>query len=230
MTHINSGESGKCTGPETPVPTVIFGCGGHGRVIADILKSAGFVLTGFLDDNPPSQSVDGIPLLGDRRRLDDPAFIKSHTIIVGVGDCALRRQIATHVVEKGGILGVAIHPRAVVARDVVVGMGTVVMAGAVINTGSRLGRFAVVNTGAILDHDTVLADGVHISPGCHLAGKVTCDEDVFIGTGANIIPRIRIGARAVVGAGATVIANVPSDVLVAGCPARIKKSYVALSQ
>jgi acetyltransferase EpsM len=183
------------------------------------------VLTGFIDDNSSSAVVDGVPVIGDHHRLDEPDFIKTHAIIVGVGDCALRRRIATHVLQQGGTLAIAIHPQAVIARHVTIGEGTVVMAGAVINTGSRVGRFAVVNTGAILDHDTILEDGVHISPGCHLAGNVTCGCDVFVGTGANVIPRVRIGARAVIGAGATVIADVPPDVLVTGCPAIVKKRY-----
>jgi hypothetical protein len=69
------------------------------------------------------------------------------------------------------------------------------MAGVVINTGSRIGRFAIVNTGATVDHDNLIEDGVHISPGCHLAGNVICRADAFIGTGTSVIPRIR-SARA----------------------------------
>ena len=97
------------------------------------------------------------------------------------------------------------------------------MAGVVINTGSRIGRFAVVNTGATVDHDNLIEDGVHISPGCHLAGNVICRADAFIGTGTSIIPRIEIGARAVIGAGAAVISDVPRDVLAAGGPAVVKR-------
>jgi acetyltransferase-like isoleucine patch superfamily enzyme len=87
----------------------------------------------------------------------------------------------------------------------------------------------VVNTGATVDHDCVLEDGVHISPGCHLAGAVVCSVDVFVGTGAAVIPGVRIGARAIIGAGATVIADVPPEVLAIGCPARVKKQLAALS-
>jgi acetyltransferase-like isoleucine patch superfamily enzyme len=96
------------------------------------------------------------------------------------------------------------------------------MAGVVINTGSRIGRFVIVNTGATVDHDNLIEDGVHISPGCHLAGNVICRADAFIGTGASIIPRIQIGARVVIGAGAAVISDVPPDVLAVGCPAVVK--------
>jgi sugar O-acyltransferase (sialic acid O-acetyltransferase NeuD family) len=205
------------------LPIVIFGCGGHGRVVADTLKVARAPVAGFLDDRPPASYVSDLPLLGGRTRLEDPKFLKNYEIVIAIGEARLRRQLATLVLDRGGRLAKAIHPSAIIASDVLIGEGTVIMAGAVINTGSRIGRFAIVNTGATVDHDNVIEDGVHISPGCHLAGNVICRVDAFIGTGASIIPRIQIGARAIVGAGATVISNVPSDVLAAGCPAIVKR-------
>lgn len=205
------------------LPIVIFGCGGHGRVVADTLKVARGPVAGFLDDRPPAAFVSEIPLLGGRGCLEEPGFLKNYDILIALGEARLRRQLATLVLVRGGHLAKAIHPSAVIASDVFIGEGTVIMAGVVINTGSRIGRFAIVNTGATVDHDDVIEDGVHISPGCHLAGNVICRADAFIGTGASIIPRIQIGARAIVGAGSTVISDVPPDVLAAGCPAIVKR-------
>ena len=205
------------------LPIVIFGCGGHGRVVADTLKVARAPLAGFLDDRPPASVIGEVPLLGDRGCLEEPEFLKSHEILIAIGETRLRRQLALLVLDHGGRLARAIHPSAVIASDVFIGEGTVIMAGVVINTGSRIGRFVIVNTGATVDHDNAIEDGVHISPGCHLAGNVVCRADAFIGTGASIIPRTEIGMRAVFGAGAAVISDVPSDVLAVGCPAVVKK-------
>jgi acetyltransferase EpsM len=205
------------------LPIVIFGCGGHGRVVADTLKVARAPLAGFLDDRPPAAFVSEIPLLGGRGCLEEPEFLKNYEILIAIGEARLRRQLALLVLNRGGRLARAIHPNAVVASDAFIGEGTVIMAGVVINTGSRIGRFVIVNTGATVDHDNLIEDGVHISPGCHLAGNVICRADAFIGTGASIIPRTEIGARAVIGAGAAVISDVPSDVLAVGCPAVVKK-------
>lgn len=192
-------------------------------MVADALKVAGAPLAGFLDDRPPAAFVGEIPLLGDRGCLEKPEFLKNHEILIAIGEARLRRQLALLVLDRGGHLAKAIHPSAVIASDVLIGEGTAVMAGVVINTGSRIGRFVIVNTGATVDHDNVIEDGVHISPGCHLAGNVTCRADAFIGTGASIIPRIQIGARAIIGAGAAVISDVLPDVLAAGCPAVVKR-------
>jgi acetyltransferase EpsM len=205
------------------LPIVIFGCGGHGRVVADTLKVARAPLAGFLDDRPPASLVNEIPVLGDRGCLEKREFLKNYEILIAIGEARVRRQLALLVLDRGGRLAWAIHPSAVIASDVFIGEGTVIMAGVVINTGSRIGRFVIVNTGATVDHDNLIEDGVHISPGCHLAGNVICRADAFIGTGASVIPRTEIGTRAVIGAGAAVISDVPSDVLAAGCPAVVKR-------
>ena len=207
------------------LPIVIFGCGGHGRVVADTLKVARAPLAGFLDDRPPASLVNEIPVLGDRGCLEEREFLKNYEILIAIGEARVRRQLALLVLDRGGRLARAIHPSAVIASDVFIGEGTVIMAGVVINTGSRIGRFVIVNTGATVDHDNLIEDGVHISPGCHLAGNVICRAEAFIGTGTSIIPRIQIGARAIIGAGAAVISDVPPDVLAAGCPAVVKRAF-----
>lgn len=194
-------------------------------MVADTLKVAGGPLAGFLDDRPPASLINEIPVLGDRGCLEEREFLKNYEIVIAIGEARLRRQLALLVLDRGGRLARAIHPNAVIASDVFIGEGTVIMAGVVINTGSRIGRFAIVNTGATVDHDNIIEDGVHISPGCHLAGNVICRADAFIGTGASVIPRTEIGARAVIGAGAAVISDVPPDVLAAGCPAVVKGRF-----
>ena len=209
------------------LPIVIFGCGGHGRVVADTLKLARAPLAGFLDDRPPASLVNEIPVLGGRGCLEEREFLKKYEILIAIGEARVRRQLALLVLDRGGHLAKAIHPNAVIASDVFIGEGAVIMAGVVVNTGSRIGRFVIVNTGATVDHDNLIEDGVHISPGCHLAGNVICRADAFIGTGASIIPRTEIGARAVVGAGAAVISDVPSDALAVGCPAVVKRRLAA---
>jgi sugar O-acyltransferase (sialic acid O-acetyltransferase NeuD family) len=212
--------------PPSRLPIVIFGCGGHGRVVADALKVARAPLAGFLDDRPPAPIMNEIPVIGNRGCLEQPEFLKNYAILIAIGEPRLRRQLALLVLDRGGRLAKAIHPSAIIAADVAIGQGTVIMAGVVINTGTRIGRFAIVNTGATIDHDNVIEDGVHISPGCHLAGNVICRADAFVGTGASIIPRTQIGARAVIGAGAAVISDVPPDTLAAGCPAVVKRSLL----
>jgi sugar O-acyltransferase (sialic acid O-acetyltransferase NeuD family) len=204
----------------TGKPIVILGCSGHARVVADACRSAGRQVAGYLDRAQPTGTlVDGLPVLGDDERLEDSGFVEGHEFIVGIGDQQLRRKLSLEVRERGGRLVSVAHDKAVVAPDVRIGEGTVLLAGSVINPGSILGDFVIVNTGATVDHDNVLGDGVHVCPGVHLAGGVRCGRDVFIGTGAAVIPGVTIGSGAIVGAGAVVLQDVPAGVTFAGNPA-----------
>jgi exopolysaccharide biosynthesis polyprenyl glycosylphosphotransferase len=62
---------------------LIIGAGGAGRAIRDSIarrQNSGLVVAGFLDDNPQKigSSVDGTPVLGNTRHLDD--MISQHKI------------------------------------------------------------------------------------------------------------------------------------------------------
>lgn len=56
---------------------------------------------------------------------------------------------------------------------------------------------------------------------------VVLEDDVWVGTGVLILKGVTIGARAVVAAGSVVVKDVPPDVVVAGCPARVVKHLAA---
>lgn len=202
-------------------PLTIIGCGGHGRVIADIARETGVPEVGFIDDNFASAPAD----LGVDGPVQDklPGLVGRHRFVVGIGDAGARRMVAELVLSLGGELATLVHPSAVIARDVRIGVGTVVMAGVVVNTGTVIGRFAVINTRASIDHDNLIEDNVQICPGCTLAGNVVCREDAFVGSGATVIPRVEVGRGAYVAAGATVIHRVRPNALVAGTPAVEKR-------
>ena len=203
-------------------PIKIIGGGAHGRVVADIARAAGEPVSGFIDDDPDSSAAN-LKAEGPTQDLI-PQLVATHRFVVAIGDAAARRSCAEMVLAVGGELATLIHPSAVIAPDVKIGHGTVVMAGVIINTGTMIGHFAIINTGAIIDHDNIIEDNVQIAPGCNLAGRVTCRRDCFIGAGATIIPRVVIGEAAYVAAGATVIRSVKPHTLVAGCPATEKKA------
>jgi sugar O-acyltransferase (sialic acid O-acetyltransferase NeuD family) len=203
-------------------PIKIIGCGAHGRVVADIARAAGEPVSGFIDDDPRTAPAT-LKAEGPAHEVI-PRFVATHRFIVAIGDATTRRFFAEMVLAAGGDFVTLVHPSAIIAPDVKIGHGTVVMAGVIINTGTNIGCFAIINTGAIVDHDNIIEDNVQIAPGCNLAGKVICRRDCFVGTGASIIPRVVIGEGALVAAGATVIRSVKPHTLVAGCPATEKKS------
>lgn len=200
----------------------IYGAGGHGKVIADILREAGYSIAGFLDDNKNKKGIRilNYEVLGDWSYISDPHIC---SIVPAVGDNRKRKRLYL----KAQVLGIdvinAIHPRACLAKNVKIGNGIVIMANAVINTDTIIDNGSIVNTSSSIDHDCHIGEFVHICPGVHIAGSVKINSFSFIGIGSSIIQNIRIGKNVIIGAGSVVISNIPNDVKAIGIPARILK-------
>jgi acetyltransferase EpsM len=204
---------------------VVWGAGGHARVVADTLRlGRHHEIAGFLDDVRPERHGEefcGALVLGGREKLFGLRAAGVTEILVAVGDCVARQRLADVARAAGFALATAVHPRAVVASDVVIGAGTLVVAGAVINPAVTIGENVIINTSASVDHDCVIENGVHVGPGVHLAGQVTVGRGAWVGMGAIIVERVRIGPGAVIGAGSVVLTDIPDGVVAYGAPAKV---------
>jgi sugar O-acyltransferase (sialic acid O-acetyltransferase NeuD family) len=203
---------------------VVIGAGGQAKVLLELMDRAGIgPVSGIIDGNPElvGKKIDGIAVLGSMEKLANVAKVyRMHRAVIAIGDNATRARLAEQVRAIGLRLPVLIHPNACVSPNATLGDGTVVMAGAVINTHAKVGELGIINTRASVDHDCELGDNVHIAPGVTLCGNVTIGDNTLIGVGASVIPGIIIGSHSIVGAGATVVRDVPSYTTVVGCPAR----------
>jgi sugar O-acyltransferase (sialic acid O-acetyltransferase NeuD family) len=210
---------------------IIYGAGGHGRLLLEMMERGGVgPIAGFVDEDPSlhGTKVEGIPVLGSPERL--PMLIRAlhiHRAVLGVGDNAARRRMAEHARSLSLRLLKVIHPSATIAVSSVVGEGSVVLAGAIIGSHAKVGECNIINTRASVDHDCQTGDYVHVAPAATLCGNVSVCDGAFIGAGATIIPELCIGDESIVGAGATVIRDVASHTTVVGCPARVIATRVA---
>ena len=204
---------------------VLWGAGGHARVVADIISlAARYEIAGFIDDIGPErmgQSFCGAQVLGGQEQLPTLRSAGVSVALAAIGDCTARLRAATILLHNGFELATLIHPRATVAADVKVLGGTVIAAGAVVNPGTTIGQCVIVNTCASVDHDCRLADSAHVSPGAHLGGNVEIGQGTWIGIGAVICDGIKIGAGTIVGAGAVVVNDLPDGIVAMGVPARV---------
>lgn len=200
---------------------VVFGAGGHGRVVADAALCAGWEVLGFLDDQRPvGQDVSLGRVLGGRgwwRENQDVA------IALAIGDNAIRRQLAEELEAEGLQLATVVHPSAVVSRAAQLGPGVVVLALAVINAGAHVERGAIVNSAAVVEHDVRVERFAHVSPHATLAGAARLGELSQLGAGACVLPGVCVGSRCLVGAGAVVTRDVPSNSVCMGVPARVTR-------
>ena len=194
----------------------IIGASGHGKVIADIARKNGYKEIVFLDDNENIQVCGNYPVIGESAKAEN----MDADIIIGIGNASIRKRIQEMVPEAN--LVTLIHPNAVVAEDVMVGAGTVIMAGAVINPGTKIGKGCIINTCASVDHDCDIGDYVHVAVGSHVCGTVSVGNQTWIGAGATVINNIYICPECMIGAVAVVIKNIIQNGTYIGIPAKEK--------
>lgn len=198
---------------------LIIGASGHGKVIADIaMKMNRWTSIAFLDDDQSiktSMELDVIGTTADAFMHKDEA-----DFFVAIGNNATREKLQERLLDEGLSIVNLIHPSAVIGTDVEIDVGTVVMAGVVINCCCSIGRGCIVNTGAIIDHDSVIEDYVHISPGVNVAGSVSIGKGTWIGIGSVISNNINICQSTIVGAGTVVISSIYRRGVYVGAPAR----------
>ncbi|MGP0630213.1 acetyltransferase [Nitrospina sp. 32_T5] len=203
---------------------LIFGGGGHGRVVAAIAKHVQkWDRIAFADDRHMElKRVADFEVLAGF--ADAAGCLKEFThFFVAIGDNTRRLQLINQHRETGHTAATLVHPSAWVCASATVGDGTLIGPQAVVHTGARVGMGCIVNTAATVDHDCVLEDGVHLSPGVHLAGEVKVGRETSVGVGSSVSNRIDIGRNVVIGAGSAVVEPIPNNVTAAGVPARILK-------
>ncbi len=173
---------------------IIFGAGGHSRVIADIIRLSGDIVAGFLDDNVRGEGVLG--KTGDAHKFSDCQFV------VGIGNNSVRERLMQ---ENPGLTWyTAIHPSAVVAQSAKIGEGAVIAANAVVGVDCHIGRGVIINTCATIDHDGFAGDFSHLAQGVHTGGAVNIGKGVWIGVGTSVVNGIKISDYSVVEAGISV--------------------------
>jgi sugar O-acyltransferase (sialic acid O-acetyltransferase NeuD family) len=206
---------------------LVWGGGGHGRVVAELARAAGYAVAGFVDRDPERLGAAVEPGCA-RVVVTEAEFLRdagagrlvagAAGIALGIGDNAARARCLRRVPRLAA--PPLVHPSAVVSPSARLGRGAVVLPLAVVHAAAELGDAVIVNSGAVVEHDCVLGEGVHVSPGAVLAGGVRVEPGVWIGAGAVVIQGLRVGRGSTVGAGTIVIRDVGEGVTVVGNPAR----------
>lgn len=196
----------------------IFGAGGHGKVIAELIQGDNFKVEAFIDDCPKSKLLNSIPVFSS-------SFLETNdmklSVIIAVGDNLTRKDISKRL--RNNIFFSCYHKNALLSPSITIGEGTVVMPNSVINSNATIGKHVIINTASIVEHDCNIENFVHISPRATLLGGVTVGEGTHIGSGVIILPGITIGKWCVIGAGSVILNDIPDGSIVVGNPGKIIK-------
>ena len=195
---------------------VVFGVGGHGRVVADaamlqdqwptVVATARSLPSGVTDLLP------GVNILA----MDD-AVQQGAAIHIAIGNNTARQAEAHALGQK--LLVSVVHPHASVCAFCTIGAGCFIAAGAVVAPMSTLGAGVIVNHGAVIDHDAEVGDFSHIAQNASVCGHAKLGERVLIGCGAVVQSSVVLGDDVVLSPGSVASCNLLAPGVYSGIPA-----------
>lgn len=198
---------------------VLYGGGGHAKMLIDLIQGAGiYAIEGIIDDSLDVDSeILGIPVLGGSKKLVEikrSGIQKAVNAVGGIGNIRSRIGVFETLISAGFDLPPVVHPAAIIEPSASLSPGAQIFAKAYIGGDVHIGFGAIVSTGSIISHDCVLGKYSIISPGAILAGEVRIGSRVLVGMGVTINLRVEIGENTRIGNSTTILSSVPSNQII----------------
>ncbi len=204
---------------------IVIGASGHARVIIDIIEKQGvYEIFGLVDSfKTIGSKIYNYSILGTEK--DIPYLVKNHDIlggIIAIGDNFTRMSMYHEILSYNLNFQFisAIHPDAIIAKNITFGEGTCVMAGVIINSDVTIGKQCIINTKSSIDHEVIIHDFSSVSPGVTIGGLSNIDKCTAISIGATVFEGVKIGKYTVIGACSMVNRDIGDNKLAYGIPVK----------
>lgn len=193
-------------------PLLLIGGGGHCHSCIDVIEADGrYRILGIVQPaSANSSAVLGYPIVGCDEDLSG-LLTDCPNALVTVGQIkspATRIHLYKLLKQAKASLPIIASPHAHLSTHAIVGEGSIVMHGAVINTEASIAENCIINTQALVEHNASIEAHCHISTGALVNGDVVVRSGCFIGSGAILREGIEIGSGSVIGAGQVVLKDV----------------------
>ncbi|TXN35955.1 acetyltransferase [Flagellimonas hymeniacidonis] len=208
---------------------IIFGASGHAKVITDIFERLdGYEIVGFMDTNKEKgTNFLGYPILGDENVVSDLLKVNAlPKFFVAIGDNWSRKLVVNRLKRRFTDIRFvnAIHPSAIIAKNVVFGEGVAIIAGTVINRGCRIDDFTILNTKCSVGHDCHMKQFSSIAPNVTLGGNVQIGETSSVSISATVLNGKKIGDNTIIGAASLLTTDAESNAVYYGVPGKFIKN------
>lgn len=183
---------------------VIFGCGGTGREIEQLVRNK-YNLVGFLDDKRTAPDIIG-------------GFKDYHKIDQNIKFCASMSNHASMQRRKNFLRSIPLYRFITfIDSDTCIyptakwGNGVLVFPGCLLSNQVVLGDHILIYHHCVIAHDAVIHDYSVLANSVTISGGVTIGPNTYIGAGATILDNVSIGDNCIIAAGSTVINSVDSN-------------------
>lgn len=159
-----------------------------------------------------SEIRNGIPVV-PFETIEKEYSVDEHEILVSVGYTQMnerRKNVFFDVKKKGYNVFTYIHPRAIVLSDQI-GEGCLIMAGANIEYGCKIGISNIINPNVLISHNAEIGDFNFFAGSSSMAGNCVVENHCMIGMNSTIRHELKIASYSLIGAGAYVNFNTEED-------------------
>ena len=183
---------------------ILIGGGGHCISVIDVIENDNkFNILGILDSNIKEKNVLGYKILGGDNLI--PELVKENTyFLITVGQIksySSRKKIAEILFKNKAKLATIISTLAYVSKHAIIGEGSIIMNGAVVNAMTTIGKNCIINTKSNIEHGVSIGDFCHISTCAVINGDSVIENGTFIGSNATTSNDVSIKENSIIGAG-----------------------------
>ena len=144
---------------------IIFGCGGHAKIVFDCIKlMKNYRSIGFMDNQDYNSELSRkIKYLGSIEDFNN--VIKGHDLkellgVVAIGSNFIRRkvvQVIAKINNRFKWMNI-IHPSAIVSNSAKIGSGNMILAGSIVCSDTIINNHVSINTGTCIDYDNIFSN------------------------------------------------------------------------
>lgn len=175
---------------------LLIGGGGHCVACIDVIElEKKYNIVGVIDKNENvNSSILGYPIIGTdddlpgMRQKVSRAFLS----IGQIKTADIRARLFHHLKALDYVMPTIISPLAYVSKHAEIGVGCIVMHGAMINANVTIGDNVIINSKSLIEHDSVVEDHCHISTGAVINGGCHIQAKSFIGSNAVLKERVSV--------------------------------------
>lgn len=207
---------------------VIYGSGGMAREIVGLIEDINEVnptwqIKGYIDDiNGANQEViNGYQVLGTKEILKD--LDRDTYMVLAIADPSAKEKIHQTIIEYHFNFATLIHPTAKIAKNALIGNGSIIGIDCIISVNVVIGHHVFLNMRSVVGHDAEIHDYASCLVNCIIAGNVAINEGAFLGSNCVIMEKKKIGRKAKISMGAVVNFDVADGAVVMSRPSKIMK-------
>ena len=174
---------------------ILIGCGGHAVSCADVIESKkSFIIGGAILKDKKEKKNNDFKILGYEKDLQilKKKYKYAHIAVGQIKNYKVRFELYKKLKKYGFILPTIKSKFCTISPKAVIGEGTIIMHGAIINSNVVIGKNCIINSGSIIEHNVKIGDFNHISTGVIINGDAEIGEKNFIGSGSVIFQKSKI--------------------------------------